>query len=222
MRARRRAATPMLRRNHGVASSIQNSQAQRAPLFAAGQLCHATGSRLVPWRQPGGWGMKSLTASTAPFRPEPDWSCERAFRERAAPAWQAVEGLAAGPATQSVSARDDLPPWQCHGRYCRHGACHGRPRVTDPGHGGHGAGHGATHGFHGAGHSDHCDEERPAGRVSAAVSAAGAAAFTRAGRAAGGTKSTGVKRTHARAMRSFVPTINAESIAPLHGREQAF
>jgi hypothetical protein len=52
----------------------KSPQARRAPPFAAGQLCHATGARLVPWRQPGGWEMKSLTASTAPFRPEPDAS----------------------------------------------------------------------------------------------------------------------------------------------------
>ncbi len=43
-----------------------------------GSSCHAaTGARLVTWRQPGGWGMKSLIASTAPFRPEPD-GCNRA------------------------------------------------------------------------------------------------------------------------------------------------
>jgi hypothetical protein len=58
----------------------KSPQARRAPLFADGQLCHATGARLVPWRQPGGWGMKSLIASTAPFRPEPDL-CQ-AFQER--------------------------------------------------------------------------------------------------------------------------------------------
>ena len=40
----------------------------------------AIGARLVTWRQPGGWGMKSLTASTAPFRPEPDRVSERARR----------------------------------------------------------------------------------------------------------------------------------------------
>jgi hypothetical protein len=72
MCACRRAATPMLRRDHGVASSIQNFPGPKGPPFAAGQLCHATGARLVPWRQPGGWGRKSLIASTAPFRPESD------------------------------------------------------------------------------------------------------------------------------------------------------
>jgi hypothetical protein len=51
--------------------------------FAAGQLCHATGARLVPWRQPGGWGIKSLIASTAPSRPEPDAGVVRRRPKRA-------------------------------------------------------------------------------------------------------------------------------------------
>ncbi len=72
MRACRCAVTPRLCRDHGSRRRSKSPQARGAPLFAAGQLCHATGARLVPWRQPGGWGMKSLTASTAPLRPEPD------------------------------------------------------------------------------------------------------------------------------------------------------
>ena len=52
----------------------KSPHARRAtPFLLLGSSCHAaTGARLVPWRQPGGWGMKSLIASTAPFRPEPD------------------------------------------------------------------------------------------------------------------------------------------------------
>jgi hypothetical protein len=95
---------------------------------------------------------------------------ERAFRERATAAWRAVEARAAGPATQRGTT--------CHCGHGRHGAGHGRRRVTAPGHGGHGDGHGNTSGDHGAGHSDHGDGERPAGPVPAAASAAGAAAST--------------------------------------------
>ncbi len=63
----------------------------KGPPFAAGQLCHATGAGLVPWRQPGGWGMKFLTAFTAPFRPEPD-----------------VTGAADRPVLSSAAARETL------------------------------------------------------------------------------------------------------------------
>jgi hypothetical protein len=57
-----------------IASSIQKSSGPKGHTFLLlGSSCHAaTGVRLVPWRQPGGWGMRSLIASTAPFRPEPD------------------------------------------------------------------------------------------------------------------------------------------------------
>ncbi len=72
MRASRRAATPIRRCDHGVASSIQIFQARRAPSFAVGSCATPQAPGFVPWWQPGGWGMKSLTASTAPFRPEPD------------------------------------------------------------------------------------------------------------------------------------------------------
>ncbi len=91
--------------------------------------------------------------------------------------------------------------------------------VTAPGHGGHGAGHGATRGFHGAGHSDHGDGERPAGPVSAAASAAGAAAFTRVG----GLDKINRGEEDSRACNEIlVPAINAKFVAPLHGHEQAF
>jgi hypothetical protein len=76
---------------------------------------------------------------------------------------------AVGPATGRVTT--------CHGDHGRHVAGHVQRRVTAPGHGGHGAGHC----IHGAGHSDHCDGGRPASPESTAASAAGAAAFTRAG-----------------------------------------
>jgi hypothetical protein len=51
---------------------------------------------------------------------------ERAFRERATPAWREVEARAAGPATQRGTI--------CHCSHGRSGACHGRRRVTAPGH----------------------------------------------------------------------------------------
>ncbi len=72
LRASRRAATPMLRRDHGVASSIQNSQARRPPFLLLGSCATPPAPGSCLGRQPGGWGMKSLTGSTAPFRPEPD------------------------------------------------------------------------------------------------------------------------------------------------------
>jgi len=62
------------RRDSEIASSIQKSSGPRGHTFLLlGSSRHAAiGARLVTWRQPGGWGMKSLIASTAPFRPEPD------------------------------------------------------------------------------------------------------------------------------------------------------
>ena len=108
---------------------------------------------------------------------------ERAFRKRATPAERAEASVScasdsggasgSGPGRRpGGSARDDLP------RRSRQARSRSRPAgVTAPGHGG----HGATHGFHGAGHSEHGDGEQPAGPVCAAASAAGAAAFTRAG-----------------------------------------
>jgi len=56
----------------------------------------------------------------------------------------------------------------CNGGQGGHGAGQSRPALgLDPGHAGHGAGHGDTHRIHG----------RPAGPVSVAASAAGEAAF---------------------------------------------
>ncbi len=59
LRSRRRSKSPQAR--------------GATPFLLLGSSRHAAiGARLVTWRQPGGRGMKSLTASTAPFRPEPD------------------------------------------------------------------------------------------------------------------------------------------------------
>jgi hypothetical protein len=97
-------------------------------------------------------------------------SRKRALRERATPVWRAGDDPGRRPGDW---ASDNLPR-----RSGRHGVGHVKRRVTAPGHGGHGAGHG----IHGASHSDHGDGERPAGPKSTAAPAAGAAAFTRAGR----------------------------------------
>ena len=69
-----RVAATRPRRDSEIASSIQKSSGPRGHTFLLlGSSRHAAiGARLVTWRQPGGWGMKSLTASTAPLRPEPD------------------------------------------------------------------------------------------------------------------------------------------------------